>query len=60
MGNTVSMTATAAAPLAFTEENSYAQLNVLDWTNVSYRSAPRAQPEAQVRFLRPSNHPRRS
>ena len=35
MGNTVSMTATAAAPLAFTEENTYAQLNAFDWTNVS-------------------------
>lgn len=35
MGNTVSMTATAAAPLAFEEENTYAQLNAFDWTNVS-------------------------
>ena len=35
MGNTVSMTATAAAPLAFQEENTYAQLNAFDWTNAS-------------------------
>lgn len=34
MGNTVSLTATAVAPLAFSEENSYAQLNAFDWTNV--------------------------
>ncbi len=35
MGNTVSMKATGAAPLEFEEENTYAQLNAFDWTNVS-------------------------
>ena len=33
VGNTVSLNATAAAPLTFEHQNTYAQLNAFDWTN---------------------------
>ena len=33
VGNTVSLKATAATPLTFEHQNTYAQLNAFDWTN---------------------------
>ena len=33
VGNTVSLTVTAAAPLTFAHQNTYAQLNAFDWSN---------------------------
>ena len=33
VGNTVSLTVTAAAPLTFEHQNTYAQLNAFDWSN---------------------------
>ena len=35
MGNSTRFSATGAGPLAFEHENTYAQLNAFDWTNVS-------------------------